>query len=233
MIRIRTQAPSAAGKPGVAALGIPLLATLLLTSLPGRAQEASPGEELRLTLKRHIEAWNADSVAAYGPEVMPILLELYREADREERIRIARLFYRLGWRSEEAKELLMRDARSLDEDLRIQAQYALGRVSDDPAIVDLLVENLQKGFNPLVRDKAACGLAYDQVHLDDHQKARLLRKVIGLLESPNAETRMLAIRVLHVHTGQRKGFVPALPESHRAVAVERWRRWIEEYEANL
>lgn len=222
MIRIRTRTPGAV-----------LLAALLVVSLSLAAQEAVPDEELRLTLMRHIESWDAESVAAYGPEVMPILLDLYREADREERIRIASTFYRLGWRSEEAKELLMADARSLNQDLRIQAQYALGRVSDDPAIVDLLIENLQKGFNPLVRDKAACGLAYDQIHLGDHQKVRLFRKVIELLESPSAETRSLAIRVLHVHTGQTKGFVPALPESHRAVAVERWRRWIEEYEANL
>lgn len=230
MIRIRTRAPSAVVRNAVVR-GV--LAVHLLASSAVLAQQAPPREELRLTLKRHVEAGDAESVAAYGPGVMPLLLDLYREADREERIGIANTLYRLGWRSEEAKELLTRDARSLNQDLRIQAQYALGRVSDDPAIIDLLIENLQKGFNPLVRDKAACGLAYDQIHLDDHQKARLLRKVIELLESPNAETRMLAIRVLHVHTGQTKGFVPALPESHRAVAVERWRRWIEEYEANL
>lgn len=224
MIRIRTSAPSAVPSA---------LLALLLVSFPVLAQEAAPGDGLRPALERYVEARDAESIAAYGPEVMPLLLDLYRKADRDERILIANMLYRLGWRSEEAKELLMQDARSLDENLRIQAQYALGRVSDDPAIVDLLVENLQKGFNPLVRDKAACSLAYDQIHLDDHQKVRLFRKVIELLESPSAETRMLAIRVLHVHTGQTKGFVPALPESHRAVAVERWRRWIEEYEANL
>lgn len=225
MIRIRSRASKAIAGGAVAAL------LLLASSLV--AQQATQGEDLRLALERHIEAGDVKSVAAYGHGVMPVLIDLYREANREERTQIANILYGLGWRSEEAKELLMQDARSLNQDLRISAQYALGRVSDDPAIVDLLIENLQKGFNPRVRDKAACGLAYDQIHLDERQKVRLLRKVIGLLESPSAETRMLAIRVLHVHTGQTKGFVPALPESHRAVAVERWKRWIEEYEANL
>jgi len=203
----------------------------LVLVLPVQAQRSAPLD--RTTLVQHVEAWDTDALAAYGPDVMPALLDLYRQGDTERRTRLASMFYALGWRSEEAKELLMQDARSYDEDLRINAQYALGRVSDDPAIVDLLVENLQTGFNPLVRDKAACGLAYDQIHLGDRQKARMFRKLIELLDSPNPETRLLAIRVLKVHTGQLKGFIPNWPEERRLVALERWQRWIEEYEANL
>ena len=44
-------------------------------------------------------------------------------------------------------------------------QWALGRVSDDPAVVDVLLENMRNDPNPLFRDKAACALAYDQIHL--------------------------------------------------------------------
>ena len=214
---------------------VPLRALVVLTILlaPRAAAAEGPGPDLRSMLSRSLDQWDYDALAAHGPEAMPILIELYREAGTDRRTAIAHAFYRLGLRSEEAKELLMADAKSLDEDLRIAAQYALGRVSDDPAIVDLLVDNLQTGFNPLVRDKAACGLAYDQIHLDDRQKARLFRKMIELLDSPNQETRWLAIRVLQVHTGQLKGFFPQWPEERRVAAVERWKRWIEEYEANL
>ena len=44
-------------------------------------------------------------------------------------------------------------------------QWALGRVSDDPDVVDVLLENMQNDPCPLFRDKAACALAYDQIHL--------------------------------------------------------------------
>lgn len=215
----------------LALVGLVTGAAMSLAPAPTAAQRSGPLD--RAVLLQHAEARETDAIAAYGPDVMPVLIDLYREGDTERRTRLASVFYALGWRSEEAKELLMRDARSLDEDLRINAQYALGRVSDDPAVVDILIENLQTGFNPLVRDKAACGLAYDQVHLGDRQKARMFRKLIELLESPNPETRSLAIRVLHVHTGQLKGFFAAWPEEGRATSVARWRQWIEEYEANL
>lgn len=224
--------PALALPPFVPALVLALVVTsAAMLSSAAMAEEEAP--DLRAALSRNLDQRDYDTLAAHGADAMPVLIELYRTAETDRRTAIAHGFYRLGFRSEAAKELLMADAKSLDEDLRIAAQYALGRVSDDPAIVDLLVDNLQSGFNPLVRDKAACGLAYDQIHLDDRQKARLFRRMIELLDSPNPETRWLAIRVLKVHTGQVKGFFPQWPEDRRIAAVERWKRWIEEYEANL
>jgi len=214
------------------------LSTVLLAVAVGLGAAASPATLAAApvdpeVVRRQISARDFEAVAAYGPEVVPALVELYRRADADERVDIAHTFYRLGWRSQEAKAALMEDVHTSHERLRIAVQYALGRVSDDPEVVDVLLENLQHGFNPLVRDKAACSLAYDQIHLDDAQKARLFRRLIELLESPDKEIRSLAIRVLRVHTGQTKGFIPILPAGHRAQAVARWQRWIEEYEANL
>jgi hypothetical protein len=57
--------------------------------------------------------------------------------------------------------------------------------------------------------------------------------LVDLLESPNQETRHLAIRILHVHTGQAKGFRAWLPPDERAESVERWRRWLDDYRAAL
>jgi hypothetical protein len=74
-------------------------------------------------------------------------------------------------------------------------------------------------------------LASDQIHLTEAQKLRLYERLVDLLESPNPETRSLAIRILHAHLGQAKGFHPSFPPERRAEAVERWRRWLDEYRA--
>jgi len=47
----------------------------------------------------------------------------------------------------------------------MSVQYALGRVSSDVSVVDALLDNMQNDALLLFRDKAACALAYDQVHL--------------------------------------------------------------------
>lgn len=229
--RIPPNRPPAAGR----ILGLLVLATLVAAGAawPRGSSSATPGAIDRQLLLEQIARWDTRAVRAHGREVLPVLVELYRQGDTAQRTHVANAFYALGWPSEEAKEVLLEGARSRDQALRIAAQYALGRVSDDPVVVDLLVENLLEGFNPLVRDKAACSLAYDQIHLTERQKVRLFARMIELLESPSPETRSLAIRVLQVHTGQLKGFIPAMPEAHRARGVERWKRWLEEYEAQL
>jgi hypothetical protein len=108
-------------------------------------------------------------------------------------------------------------------------------VSSDDDIVDVLVDNMRNDKNPLFRDKAACGLANDQIHLNARQKARLLRKVIESLSSAIPQVRAIALKVLQIQTGQAdgKGFNPDGPEPERTAAVARWTKWITEYEANL
>lgn len=180
-----------------------------------------------------VAAGDAASIRSLGPEVMPVLARLYSQGDVDTRVRIAGLWYQLGWQSPAARDALLADVHTEDETLRVQVQYALSRVSSDDVVVDVLLANLQHDDNPLFRDKAACSLATDQIHLTEAQKVRLFGKLIELLESPTGEVRSLAIRVLHTHTGQAKGFAPFLPPAHRQKAIERWRAWLDEYQANV
>jgi len=143
------------------------------------------------------------------------------------------MLYQLGWKSPEAKRLLMRDVKTPNESLRIHVQYALGRVSDDEDVVDALLDNMQHDGNALFRDKAACSLAYDQIHLTPRQKARLYEGLIGALSSPELQVRQIALQALEIQTGQRKGFDPSGPLGARSVSIEAWRKWVAEYRANL
>src|SRR6266704_5864160 len=91
------------------------------------------------------------AVRAFGPEVLPVLAALYGRSDAARRTSIAWTLYSLGWKSEEAKRALMRDVHTDDTDLRLQVQWALGRVSNDPDVVETLVDNMRNDGNPLFR----------------------------------------------------------------------------------
>ena len=112
-------------------------------------------------------------------------------------------------------------------------QWALGRVSNDDSVVDALLDNMLHDPNPLFRDKAACGLADDQIHLTEEQKVRLYERLIDLLESPNEETQRLAGQILYIHVGQAKGFRANFLPEQRAKSVERWWQWLAEYRESL
>jgi HEAT repeat protein len=198
---------------------------------PTAPTTARPASELWPLIENH--RW--EELRSRGRGVLPELVALYRATpEPEERLKVARVFYGLGWPSEEARQALTADARTPHEGLRIEVQWALGRVSADDQVVDLLLATLESGGESrLVRDKAACALASDQIHLTDEQRVRLFARVIELLESPEPWLRWTAVRVLEVQTGQHKGFKPQAPEAERAAAVERWKRWLEEYRAQL
>ncbi len=174
-----------------------------------------------------------EALRARGPAVLPHLVRLYRESGPQERAAVARAFYGLGWESEEAKQVLLADLGTENVELRLQVQWALGRVSGDPVVVERLLANMENDPNLLFRDKSACALASDQIHLDPQARLALMRSVVQRLESSDPETRSLAIRILQVWTGQTKGFFPAGPPEHRAAAVARWRQWLTEYERSM
>jgi hypothetical protein len=176
---------------------------------------------------------NLEILRARGPAVLPQLVSLYRESGPHERAAVARAFYGLGWKSEDAKQVLLGDLATQDVELRLQAQWALGRVSADPAVVDRLFANMENDPNLLFRDKSACALANDQIHLDPQARLAMMRRVVERLESSDIETRSLAVRILQAWTGQAKGFLPAAPPEHRAAAVARWRAWLVEYERSM
>jgi HEAT repeat protein len=155
-----------------------------------------------------------------GERVMGELAELYERSDPEGRATIASVYYRLGWRSADARRVLLADLDTPHERLRLQVQWALGRVSDDLEVVDRLVEVMRRDGTPLFRDKAACALAHDQVHLTERQKAHLYQRLIEALEDANPQVRSIAAKALEVHTGTRR-------------SVEAWKKWLEEYRAAL
>jgi HEAT repeat protein len=130
------------------------------------------------------------------------MAKLYETGNENERIRLAWGFYALGWKSAAAEQVLMRDVHTANPELRLQVQWALGRVSDAPAVVDTLLQNMKYDQNPLFRDKAACALAYDQIHLSPQQKLRLFEGLISGLESDNLQVRQISLQALQIHTGQ-------------------------------
>ncbi|HKR66083.1 MAG TPA: hypothetical protein VJZ00_20295 [Thermoanaerobaculia bacterium] len=176
---------------------------------------------------------NIEALRAIGPTAMPQLVAMYRAASEDQRAEIAETFYQLGWKSEEAKAALLEDVNTRNRALRIQAQYALGRVSDDSDVVMTLARIMQTDADPLFRDKAACALAYDQIHLSEAQKVRLYEQVIKALRDPKPDVRRIAAQVLRIQLGQSKGYDPNAPADEREKAVKAWERWLADYASSL
>jgi len=205
-----------------------LLGVALLVPTP-----ASPAGVDPALLRTAAIAGDWKQVQALGPGVLPALARLYATSSEKEKAKVAYVFYQLGWKSPEAKRALMADVHTRDQALRLQVQWALGRVSDDPDVVDVLLENMQHDPLPLFRDKAACALASDQIHLAPAQKARLFEGLIHALDSETPQVRQIALQALQILTGQNKGYQPgAEPETRRRAVVE-WKRWLAEYRSNL
>lgn len=205
-------------------------AVLLLAFLTIAAAPQDLGSRVRAATTPDVDV---AALRALGPQVLPHLAQLYRAAPEERRAAIARAFYELGWQSDEAKAALLADLGTQNRQLRLQVQWALGRVSDDDDVVERLASIMQKDGNPLFRDKAACALAYDQIHLTERQKVRLYGKVIHALRDPKLQVRQIAAQVLQIHLGQLKGFRPDDTAENREKAVQAWERWLEEYASNL
>jgi HEAT repeat protein len=185
------------------------------------------------TLEQYVAANDLEAIKAMGPSVMPRLVRMYGAADEVGRQRLANVFYRLGWKSEEAKDALMKDVHTPNQGLRLEVQWALGRVSNDVSVVDVLLDNMQNDAQLLFRDKAACALANDQIHLTPAQKVHLYEGLIRALDDPKVDVRRIAALVLQIQTGQDKGFRFAGPPEARARAVEAWRQWLAEYRSQL
>jgi HEAT repeat protein len=204
------------------------LAGLLALTVAATAQAQSD------PLQGLVAARNFAAIRAQGAGVLPGLIRLYEtSADENFKARVAEAFYQLGWKSAEAKRVLIRDAYTANAALRLQVQWALGRVSNDPDVVDVLLYNMTDDANPQFRDKAACALANDQIHLTDRQKVKLFEGVIDALRDEKPDVRRIAAQVLEIHTGQNKGFNPEAPAAERGRAVRAWRQWLHDYKSRL
>ena len=180
-----------------------------------------------------IAAGKVAELKALGRDVLPVMVRLYETSDIGQRARIAQSFYALGWKSAEAKRVLIKDVHTPNPDLRLQVQWALGRVSSDSDVVDTLLNNMQNDSNPLFRDKAACALASDQIHLSEKQKVRLYSGLIQALSDSKPDVRRIAMLALQIQTGQTKGFNPNAPLADRETKIRDWKQWLEEYKSNL
>ena len=181
-----------------------------------------------------LDAIDIGVLKAMGPAVLPHLVRIYGSTrDEQARATYAWVFYSLGWKSRDARAVLLRDIHTQNDTLRLQVQWALGRVSDDTEVVEILADIMRNDANALFRDKAACALAYDQIHLTEKQKVLLYGKLIDGLSDPKPQVRAISIQALEIHTGQRKGFAPEADLATRARAIDAWTRWLAEYEKNL
>lgn len=176
---------------------------------------------------------NVQELKAMGPAVLPALAQIYESSNEDQRATIAWIFYELGWQSPEAKRALMKDVQTPNPKLRLQVQWALGRVSNDFDVVDVLLNNMQNDSNPLFRDKAACALANDQIHLMKGQKVRLFEGLIRSLSDPKVQVRSIALLALQIQTGQTKNFNPNGSTAEREGSIREWKQWLEEYKSQL
>jgi len=170
---------------------------------------------------------------ALGPDVLPVMAAIYSTAETSRKASIAMTFYNLGWQSEEAYAALMQDIHTDSENLRLQVQWALGRVSGNSEVVDTLLDIMRNDRKPLFRDKAACALASDQIHLSEAQKVDLYAGLIDGLGDPKPQVRNISIKALQIHTGQTKGYRATANVQERSRSIAAWRRWLDEYRENL
>ncbi len=180
-----------------------------------------------------VESANPTELKKLGPNILPIIAKIYLKSDDKTKATLAWVFYELGWKSPEAKAAMMPDVHTKDSKLRLQVQWALGRVSDDSDVVQTLLNNMQSDENPLFRDKAACALASDQIHLNEKQKVQLFEGLIKALNDPKEDVRSIAIKALMIQTGQTKGFDARAPASVRETKIQDWKSWLEKYKSNL
>jgi HEAT repeat protein len=200
----------------------------LAVAIPARAAVEASAESLIFP------DLDVEALRARGPAVLPEMARLYEAStDVARRSRIASAFYSLGWKSPEAKRVLMADVHTSDRELRLNVQWALGRVSADMDVVDVLLDNMQHDDNPLFRDKAACALAHDQIHLTEEQKVYLYERLLRAMRDPKPDVRAIAAKVLEIQTGQTKGFDPNAPQGEREASIRTWQRWLDEYRASL
>jgi hypothetical protein len=172
---------------------------------------------------------NVNGLKELGQGVLPVMAQMYAASGISQKASIAEMFYQLSWKSPEAKRVLMRDIHTQDSNLRLQVQWALGRVSGDLDVVDVLLNNMRNDANPLFRDKAACALAYDQIHLTEKQKVRLYEGLIHGLSDPKLDVRSISLLALEIQTGQNKGFDANASAAQREASVREWKRWLEQY----
>src|SRR5262245_853080 len=73
--------------------------------------DASPAIESN-TVQAMVAAGKIAELKALGRDVLPVMARLYETADLANRTRIAQTFYALGWKSADAKRVLIKDVHT-------------------------------------------------------------------------------------------------------------------------
>jgi HEAT repeat protein len=206
-----------------------LLGLVLLLVAPGLLRAAGSRPSIADLVARN----DLKTLEALGPAALPELIRLYKAGGEEQKIRVAGILNSLGMLSREAEQALLQDVHTQNVELRVAVQYALGRISDDPQVVDTLLAIMRNDRSPIFRDKAACALSYDQTHLTARQRLRLYEGLIDALGDPKRQVQLIAVTALQILTGQDKGFRISDPPETKQKSMEAWRRWLAEYRANL
>jgi len=173
-------------------------------------------------------------MVAMAPGIVDSLIRIYDVSDDpKQKAKVARAFYQLGVVSEQAERLLMENLDTTDVSLRLQSQWALGRVSRSPEVPSRLLDIMRNDPSPLFRDKAACALAYDQIHASPVDKLLIYQGLVEGLTDEKPDVRQISLLALKIHTGQTKGYDYNADPAQRDQAIARWREWLREYERNL
>ena len=212
---------------------LPITLSCLLFAFVTVNARAETAPIAQATVRNILEREAYPELKPYGAATVEPLLTLYQAGNVETRRRVANALYSLSVKSDKARKVLMQDVHTPDPQLRLAVQWALGRVSNDADVVRTLLDNMQHDPNPLFRDKAACALAYDQVHLTESQRLLLFEGLVHALEDDKEDVRRIALLALQIHTGQTKGFQPQASPSVRQLGVQQWRAWVAEYRKNL
>ncbi len=210
-----------------------LWVAIFIVALPCVAAVTESQVRDAITPLDQVDAAAIARLKAMGPDVPSVLARIYSKSSEDDRAVIAWILYSIGEKSPDARAALLKDIDTKNQKLRLQVQWALGRVSDDTQIVDILAGIMRNDDNALFRDKAACALAYDQIHLTERQKVDLYSKLIDALSDDKQQVRAIAIQALSIHTGQTKGFNPNATVDERNNSISRWKLWLAEYEKNL
>ncbi len=212
---------------------LPIALSWLLIACTAVNAKAEAAPLAQTTIRNILEREAYPELKPHGAATIDPLLALYQTGDVETRRRVANALYSLSIKSEQARQLLMQDIHTPHQQLRLAVQWAVGRVSNDAEVVRTLLGNMQHDPNPLFRDKAACALAYDQVHLTEHQRLLLFEGLVRALEDDKTDVRNIALLALQIHTGQTKGFQPHAPLAERQLGVQQWKAWVTAYRENL
>lgn len=212
---------------------LPTVLTGLLIVLGAANARAEAAPLSQTTVQNVLEREAYPELKSHGAATIEPLLTLYQAGDVDTRRRVANALYALSIKSEQARQLLMRDIHTPHQQLRLAVQWAVGRVSNDADVVRTLLDNMRNDPNPLFRDKAACALAYDQVHLTEHQRLLLFEGLVHALEDEKTDVRNIALLALQIHTGQTKDFQPQAPLTVRQLGIQQWKTWVAEYRKNL